>query len=118
SYLRLADCRLNFYNLVDLELNAELVTLSACHTGTNAVMPGDELHGLMRGFLCAGAASMVISLWNASDQATAELMTKLYQKIGQGNSKGAALRAAQLALKESYSHPYYWAPFILMGSPN
>src|SRR5262249_31097372 len=70
SYLKLADCRLNFYDLVDLNLKAELVTLSACQTGTNAVMPGDELHGLMRGFLCAGAPSLVISLWNASDQAT------------------------------------------------
>jgi CHAT domain-containing protein/tetratricopeptide (TPR) repeat protein len=118
SYLRLADCRLDFYSLFDLRLNAEMVTLSACQTGTNAVMPGDELHGLMRGFLCAGAPSMVISLWNASDQATADLMTRLYQNIRQGQSKRAALRNAQLGIRASYEHPYYWAPFVLMGSPD
>jgi CHAT domain-containing protein len=81
-------------------------------------MPGDELHGLMRGFLCAGAPSMVISLWSASDHATAELMTRLYQNIHRGDSKRAALRKAQLAIKASYKHPYYWAPFVLMGSPD
>jgi CHAT domain-containing protein len=118
SYLTLADCRLNFYSLLDLNLDAEMVTLSACQTGTNAVMPGDELHGLMRGFLCAGAPSLVISLWSASDQATADLMTRMYQNVRQGDSKRAALRKAQLAIKEAYPHPYYWAPFVLMGSPN
>jgi tetratricopeptide (TPR) repeat protein len=118
SYLRLADCRLNFYNLLELNLDAELVTLSACQTGTNAVMPGDELHGLMRGFLCAGAPSMVTSLWSASDQATADLMTRLYKNLHQGDSKRAALTKAQLAIKASYEHPFYWAPFVLMGSPN
>src|SRR5262249_47806687 len=118
SYLELADSRLNFYNLVDLNLKAELVTLSACQTGTNAVMPGDELHGLMRGFLCAGAPSMVISLWNASDAATADLMTRLYQNIHDGDSKRSALRKAQLAVRALYEHPYFWAPFVLMGSPN
>jgi CHAT domain-containing protein len=118
SYLTLADCRLNFYGLLDLNLDAEMVTLSACQTGTNAVMPGDELHGLMRGFLCAGAPSLVISLWSASDQATADLMTRMYQNLRQGDSKRAALRKAQLSIKEAYRHPYYWAPFVLMGSPN
>jgi hypothetical protein len=118
SYLTLADCRLNFYGLLDLNLDAEMVTLSACQTGANAVMPGDELHGLMRGFLCAGAPSLVISLWSASDQATADLMTRMYQSVREGDSKRAALRKAQLAVKDAYAHPYYWAPFILMGSPN
>jgi len=118
SYLKLADCRLNFYSILDLNLNAEMVTLSACQTGANAVMPGDELHGLMRGFLCAGAPSMVISLWSASDAATASLMTRLYQNIRRGDPKRAALRRAQIAMKDEYPHPYYWAPFVLMGSPN
>jgi len=118
SYLTLADCRLNFYGLLDLHLNAEMVTLSACHTGASAVMPGDELHGLMRGFLCAGAPTLVTSLWSASDQAAADLMTRMYQNVSRGESKRAALRNAQLAIKGAYHHPYYWAPFILMGSPN
>jgi CHAT domain-containing protein/predicted negative regulator of RcsB-dependent stress response len=118
SFLKLADAQLNFYSLLDLKLNAELVTLSACHTGVNKVFPGDELHGLMRGFLHAGAPSLVASLWATSDAATAELMKLMYAKISAGESKRAALREAQLAVKDDYGHPYYWAPFVLMGNPN
>jgi CHAT domain-containing protein len=118
SFLRLADSNLNFYSLLDLKLNAEMVTLSACHTGVNRVFPGDELHGLMRGFLHAGAPSLVASLWATSDTSTAELMKEMYSRISEGASKRAALRAAQLAVKDQYGHPYYWAPFILMGNPN
>ena len=118
SFLRLADSNLNFYSLLDLKLNADMVTLSACHTGVNKVFPGDELHGLMRGFLHAGAPSLVASLWATSDKSTAELMKEMYSRISGGASKRAALRSAQLAVKDEYGHPYYWAPFILMGNPN
>jgi CHAT domain-containing protein len=117
SFLKLADAQLNFYSLLDLQLNAEMVTLSACHTGVNKVFPGDELHGLMRGFLYAGAPSVVASLWAVSDQSTTELMREMYAGIRAGASKRAALRRAQLAIKDAYGHPYYWAPFILMGDP-
>jgi CHAT domain-containing protein len=115
SYLKLVDCQLNFYNLLDLKLGAELVTLSACQTGVNTISPGDELHGLMRGFLHAGAPSLVASLWAVSDRSTSELMKIMYAGIQNGNAKRAALRDAQLAIKDEYGHPYYWAPFILMG---
>ncbi|MGA9771275.1 MAG: CHAT domain-containing protein [Blastocatellia bacterium] len=118
SFLKLADSPLNFYSLMDLKLKAEMVTLSACHTGVNMVFPGDELHGLMRGFLYAGAPSLVASLWAANDISTAEFMKEMYSQIRAGASKRAALRAAQLAIKDAYGHPYYWAPFILMGNPN
>ena len=118
SFLRLADSNLNFYSLLDLKLNAEMVTLSACHTGVNKVFPGDELHGLMRGFLHAGSPSLVASLWATSDASTAELMKHMYSQISTGASKRSALRSAQLAVKNEYGHPYYWAPFILMGNPN
>lgn len=118
SFLKLADSNLNFYSLLDLKLNARMVTLSACHTGVNKVFPGDELHGLMRGFLHAGAPSLVASLWATSDRSTAVLMKQMYSELRSGSSKRAALRSAQLAVKEEYGHPYYWAPFILMGSPN
>jgi CHAT domain-containing protein/tetratricopeptide (TPR) repeat protein len=117
SFLKLADAQLNFYSLLDLQLNAEMVTLSACHTGVNKVFPGDELHGLMRGFLYAGAPSVVASLWAVSDHSTAEFMREMYTGIRAGASKRAALRRAQLAIKDAYGHPYYWAPFILMGDP-
>jgi CHAT domain-containing protein len=118
SFLKLADSSLNFYNLLDLKLNAEMVTLSACHTGVNMVFPGDELHGLMRGFLYAGAPSVVASLWAANDASTAQFMSTMYSRIQAGDTKRAALRAAQLAVKDAYGHPYYWAPFILMGNPD
>jgi CHAT domain-containing protein len=116
SFLKLADSRLNFYSLLDLRLSAEMVTLSACRTGVNIVFPGDELHGLMRGFLYAGAPSLVVSLWAVSDRSTAELMGQMYAGIRGGGTKRSALRNAQLAIKDAYGHPYYWAPFILMGN--
>ena len=71
----------------------------------------------MRGFLQAGAPTLVASLWAASDESTTEFMKTMYSEINAGASKRSALRAAQLAVKESYGHPYYWAPFILMGDP-
>ena len=117
SFLKLNDSNLHFYNLLDLELKAEMVTLSACHTGVNKVFPGDELHGLVRGFLYAGAPSVVASLWAVNDQSTAEFMRVMYSQLREGESKRVALRKAQLATKEAYGHPYYWAPFVLMGNP-
>jgi CHAT domain-containing protein/tetratricopeptide (TPR) repeat protein len=115
SFLKLADTNLHFYNLLDLELKAELVTLSACHTGVNAIFPGDELQGLMRGFLYAGTPSMVVSLWAVNDRSTTELMREMYTNLKAGQTRSKALRKAQLAIKEEYGHPYYWAPFVLMG---
>lgn len=117
SFLKLADSHLNFYSLLDLKLQAEMVTLSACHTGVNLVFPGDELHGLMRGFLYAGAPSLVVSLWAVSDSSTAKLMREMYSGIKAGKSKRAALREAQIRVKDEYGHPYYWAPFVMMGNP-
>jgi CHAT domain-containing protein len=117
SFLKLADSNLHFYGLLDLKLDAEMVTLSACHTGVNMIFPGDELHGLMRGFLYAGAPSLVASLWAVSDNSTAEFMREMYRRIKAGAPKRTALREAQLAIKDSYGHPYYWAPFVLMGDP-
>ncbi|MEN3335420.1 MAG: hypothetical protein V7641_4785 [Blastocatellia bacterium] len=117
SFLKLADSRLDFYSLLDLRLNAEMVTLSACHTGINRVFPGDELHGLVRGFLSAGTPALLVSLWAVNDRSTAELMREMYSHLRAGTSKREALRRAQLTIKDAYGHPYYWAPFVLMGNP-
>jgi tetratricopeptide (TPR) repeat protein len=117
SFLKLSGGNLHFYSLLDLKLTADMVTLSACHTGVNKVFPGDELHGLVRGFLYAGAPSVVASLWAVSDRSTAEFMREMYTQIRAGQTKRAALRRAQLAIKDAYGHPYYWAPFVLMGNP-
>jgi CHAT domain-containing protein len=117
SFLKLADANLHFYSLLDMRLNAELVTLSACHTGVNRVFPGDELHGLVRGFLYAGAPSVIASLWAVNDTSTSDFMREMYSKIRSGATKRAAVRHAQLAIRDAYGHPYYWAPFVLMGNP-
>jgi CHAT domain-containing protein len=117
SFLKLAGGKLHFYSLLDLKLTADMVTLSACHTGVNKVFPGDELHGLVRGFLYAGSPSVVASLWAVNDLSTAELMGEMYSQLRAGATKRSALRRAQLRIKDAYGHPYYWAPFVLMGNP-
>jgi tetratricopeptide (TPR) repeat protein len=123
SGLALADGWLTTLDIFGLRLQASLVTLSACQTGRNVIGGGDELLGLMRAFLCAGAASLVLSLWAVEDRSTAQLMEMFYNRLAQGGSKGQALRAAQLQFlqkpkehgHEGYDHPYYWAPFFLVG---
>jgi CHAT domain-containing protein len=115
SCVRLADGRLTFYDIFGLRLDADLVVLSGCNTGAVAVGAGDELHGLLRGFLYAGAPSLLLSLWDADDAATADLMEGFYIALGRGAGKREALREAQLRLVERYPHPYYWAPFLLLG---
>jgi CHAT domain-containing protein len=125
SGLALADGWLTTLDIFDLRLNASLVTLSACQTGQSVVSEGDELLGLMRAFLSAGTASVVLSLWTVEDRSAARLMETFYCKLAEGWGKGAALRHAQLQLiagrtsdddvEVAYAHPYFWAPFFLVG---
>jgi CHAT domain-containing protein/tetratricopeptide (TPR) repeat protein len=115
SAFRLAGEWLNFYDICALRTQASLVVLSGCSTGVNRIYAGDELLGLTRGFLTAGAASLVVSLWAVNDPATAELMTDFYGRLRAGASPRAALREAALQLRQAYPHPYYWAPFVLTG---
>ena len=110
------DGSLTVGELYDLELNSELVTLSACQTGLGDVQSGDDVIGLTRGFLFAGAANIVASLWMVDDEATARLMVNLYHNL-QSQDKQQSLRNAQLSVKNNYqAHPYYWAAFQLTGS--
>lgn len=115
SGLQFADGWLLARDLYDLALECDLATLSACDTGVACVEPGDELFGLIRGFLAAGARSVAASLWPADDAATAEAMTRFYALLSEGQSKASALRAAQRATRERYPHPYHWAAFVLVG---
>jgi CHAT domain-containing protein len=115
SAIRLGGSFLSLYDLYQLRLPVELITLSGCATGLNVVAAGDELIGLARGLLHAGAQSLVLSLWDVHDQSTAKYMRIFYRHLGEGNTKPAALRAAMLELRQSYPHPYQWAPFILVG---
>jgi len=110
--------RLN--EIFNLHLPAEMVVLSGCRTGLGKEIRGEGLVGLTHGFLYAGAARVLVSLWDISDRASAELMAHLYREmLGNGLRPSAALRAAQLrALKqEKWRAPYYWAAFELQGEP-
>jgi CHAT domain-containing protein len=115
SGIRLGDAYLNLYDLYQLKLNAELVTLSGCATGMNVVTPGDELLGLVRGLLYAGAHSLLLSLWDVHDQSTTDFMACFYRRFQDGGSKASALQGAMIELRERYPHPYHWAPFALIG---
>ena len=115
SSLKLGDSWLNLVDIFNLKLGAELTTLSACETGMSALYEGDELLGLTRGFLYAGTPSLVVSLWRVNDRSTTLLMKRFYEGLLDGLSKPEALRQAAIDVKAQFPHPYYWAPFILMG---
>ncbi len=115
SGIRLGDSMLNLYDLYQLKLPAELITLSGCATGLNVVAAGDELVGLARGLIYAGARSALLTLWDVQDRSTLEFMTSFYGHFSDSPDKSLAMRRATLELRERYPHPYYWAPFILLG---
>ena len=121
SGVRLADRWLNVREIFSLRLDAGLVTLSGCETGRGLVRAGDELMGLLRGFLAAGASSLLVSLWRVDDETAAEMMSVFYERwradSGPGRSKAAALREAQLEALDRQPHPAFWAPFQLVGEP-
>ncbi len=114
SFVRLADSHLTLHDLYRMKLPADLLTLSGCVTGLNAVVEGDELLGLTRGLLCAGARSLLLSFWDVDDRSTCDFMSEFYRKL-QTQRKGDALRSAMLDLRDKYPHPYHWAPFKLIG---
>jgi CHAT domain-containing protein len=115
SAIRLGDSRLTLLDLYQLPLSAELVTLSGCSTGLNVVVGGDELLGLMRGLLLAGAQSAMVSLWDVNDLSTAQFMRYFYAGLERTGNKATALQMAIWQLRDEHPHPYYWAPFVLAG---
>jgi CHAT domain-containing protein len=116
SSLQLADGWLTVRDVYNLDLTrCDLVTLSACETGVNVLAPGDEWIGLARGFFSAGAPSLLVSQWVVDDEATAGLMIDFYSCLRGGASPAAALRYAQCQLLAEKPHPYFWAPFVILG---
>lgn len=103
----------------NLRLNADLVTLSACEVGLGKVIKGEGIIGLGRAFLYAGADNLVVSLWQVSDESTAQLMTNFYAQKFNNSNKGyaKALQQAKLELlkNKKFSAPYYWAAFLVLG---
>ncbi len=115
SSIRLAGSYLSLYDLYELKLAAELVVLSGCATGLNVVTAGDELIGLVRGLLQAGAHSLVLSLWDVNDRSTADFMVAFYRRRLAGTSNAESLQGAMAEIRAKYPHPYHWAAFVLIG---
>ena len=112
---------LQLNEIYNLNLQAELVVLSACQTGLGKDVKGEGLVGLTRGFMYAGATRVVASLWKVDDAATAQLMSYFYQEMFTNQKKpAAALRAAQLKMAKhrAWKSPYYWAGFVIQGEWN
>ncbi len=105
--------------IYNLDLHADLVTLSACETGMGKIAKGEGIVGLSRALQYAGANNIIVSLWKVADESTAQMMIDFYKYNLYNDHHGynTALRQAKLGLINStdYSHPYYWAPFILVG---
>ncbi|MEW6125732.1 MAG: CHAT domain-containing tetratricopeptide repeat protein [Acidobacteriota bacterium] len=107
---------LRLHEIYNLQLNADLVVLSGCKTALGKDVKGEGLIGLTRGFMYAGARSVVASLWSVEDRATAELMKQFYKAyLGNQLTTAAALRAAQVEMIKAKKAPYYWAAFTLQG---
>ncbi|MGC2813937.1 MAG: CHAT domain-containing tetratricopeptide repeat protein [Candidatus Acidiferrum sp.] len=115
SGIRLGDGYLNLYDLYQMRLSARHVTLSGCATGMNFVAAGDELLGLQRGLFCAGASSLLLSLWDVHDRSTADLMQLFYKGYIETGDMASSLQSAMKHLRQQNPHPYFWAPFILIG---
>jgi CHAT domain-containing protein len=113
------DGMLYAYELYNMNLQAELAVLSACETGTGKLQNGEGIMSLSRAFKYAGCPNIVMSLWQADDASTKDIMVQFYQNLKLGKGKAGALRHAKMEyLKNSEmnkSHPFYWATFVLAG---
>jgi len=103
--------------LFDLDLKAEMVVLSACDSGRGQKQSGEGVVGLSWALFVAGAPAQVLSQWAVDDGSTAQLMKIFYTSLKAGKPKGVALRGASLSLMKDgkHAHPFYWAPFVLIG---
>jgi len=118
SYLQLADGQLYADDTLQQDMSYELVTLSACETGRANVAASDELIGIGRGFLYAGAGALLVSLWQVADTSTLDFMERFYTALLSGVSKATALREAQnhMLSKDNWQHPAFWGAFQLIGN--
>jgi CHAT domain-containing protein len=118
SGLLLSDGILTRKDIFSMNIKTNLLVLSACETGINKQKPGDELIGLTRAFLYSGTGSIMVSLWSVNADSTLKLMESFFNNMkNEKMSKAEALQNAQIEMTqdERYAHPYYWAPFMLIG---
>ena len=128
SYLRLArtgpapdsDGRLEAQEIMEMSLDADLAVLSACHTADGKISAGEGVIGMSWAFFVAGCRTTVVSQWAVNSEATSALMEHFYRGLANGQTKAQALRSASLAIRQEtrYRHPFYWAGFVAIGSPD
>ena len=112
GYLRLSE-------VMGLKLNADIVALTACQTGLGKVISGEGTMGMGRAFQYAGAKSVLMSLWSVSEEGSVKLVEAFFKNLKEGKNKLEALKLARDEIrKNGYDHPFYWAPFILVGETN
>ena len=115
SSIKLADGYLTVHELSDLELPADLVTLSGCGTGATTAAAGDERLGISRGLFLAGAHRLLLSLWDVADGSAVNFMTEVYASMQRGVPIVRAVSDAMGDVRRDCPHPYYWASFALSG---
>lgn len=117
------DGRLEVYEILTLQLRAQLVTLSACETALGSgyfteIPAGDEFVSLTRAFLSAGASTVIATLWEVNDSSTAQLMRRFYRQVSE-DSPSQSFAIAQRSMlhgDRAHRHPYYWSAFVVVGS--
>ncbi len=116
------EAKLYAFELQNMQLGVDLVTLSACNTGLGRIQKGEGVMSLARAFALAGCKNILMSLWAVSDESTSSLMSHFYAFLAEGYSKKESLQLAKLKyLKDSDengANPYYWAGFVLIGEGN
>ena len=116
----LEDGHLHAYEILDSEISADMVILSACRTGSGQLARGEGLMGISRAFMYAGAKSLVLARWGVADRSTADFMKRYYDALAAGEDSRDALRQVKLQLIQAggqLANPFYWAPFVLEGQP-
>lgn len=107
---------LTMTEIAGLRMNADVVALTACKTGLGARLEGEGIMSMGRSFQCAGARSVIMSLWSVAEQPSIMLVDEFFKGLRQGLSKDQAWVRSRAALrKQGFEHPFFWASFILVG---
>jgi CHAT domain-containing protein len=118
SFIALGDStRLYFHEFYDWHIRSELTVLSACNTGSGLQAKGEGVMSLARAFRYAGCPNLLVSLWQVDDESTRIMIEHFYRRLKSGMAKDEALQQAKLDYLEARhkTHPYFWAPFVLLG---